>query len=148
MHNTVFRSQLFRFQICICVLEIIFMNETKCPFNVQWGLCFLRDMDEVCRHLMWRWWIGKEEIHRPVIHFPVSRHYTGLFNSIKVISLSLELGPFTVIYELLICCGCLSVYSCKLLDTRVYCLIWMLCMYIELIFPCRETTTYYANFCS
>lgn len=97
MHNTVFRSQLFRFQICICVLEVIFMNETKCPFNVQWGLCFLRDMDEVCRHLMWRWWIGKEEIHRPVIHFPVSRHYTGLFNSIKVISLSLELGPFTVL---------------------------------------------------
>lgn len=27
----------------------------------------------------------------------LSRHYTGLFNSIKVISLSLELGPLTVL---------------------------------------------------
>lgn len=94
MHNTVSRSQIFRFQIYICILKIILTNERNYPSmsNEVSVFCLL-----VCRHFMWRWCIGKEEIHRLVIHYPVSCHYTSLFNLIKVISLSLELGPLAVL---------------------------------------------------
>lgn len=64
------------------------MSNEVCVFCVIWMKC----VDTSC---------GDDELGRKksivLLSIFLSRHYTGLFNSIKVISLSLELGPLTVL---------------------------------------------------